>query len=161
MRCLLQKRFWQNPQSPVMACAAALQGGWAQRGFLRTAVVVVGIDAPEGVVPVVVRQFEPFLSYPNGVCSFCIPASFDLYTIPLRVRAMIVSSSPQGKFVACFKLLRTAFFPTRVIWHRVLIPIQSNIQTAEFAPVVSKNSTPFHPIHACYLNLRSWQTTLS
>lgn len=37
-----------------MACAAALQGGWAQRGFLRTAVVVVGMDAPDVVIVVAV-----------------------------------------------------------------------------------------------------------
>ncbi len=37
-----------------MAWAGALQGGRAQRGFLRTAVVVVGVDAPEGLVSVVV-----------------------------------------------------------------------------------------------------------
>lgn len=37
-----------------MACAAALQGGCAQRGFLRTAVVGVGVDVPDVVVPTVV-----------------------------------------------------------------------------------------------------------
>jgi len=52
---LLQKRCWQKPQSPVMACAAALQGGWAQRGFRRAlAEVGVGVDLPEVVVMVVV-----------------------------------------------------------------------------------------------------------
>lgn len=34
-----------------MACAAALQGGWAQRGFLRT--VEVGVDVPDAAVVVV------------------------------------------------------------------------------------------------------------
>lgn len=34
-----------------MGCAGALQGGWAQRGFLRT--VVVGVDVPDGAVVVV------------------------------------------------------------------------------------------------------------
>ena len=41
-----------------MGCAAALQGGWAQRGFLRAA--VVGVDVPDvgavGVVGVLVPK---------------------------------------------------------------------------------------------------------
>lgn len=40
-----------------MDCAAALQGGWAQRGFLRAA--VVGVDVPDVAVGVAVGVSVP------------------------------------------------------------------------------------------------------
>ena len=63
MRCLPQKTFWQKPQSPMMGCAAALQGGCAQRGLLDfrfagvegvVAASGVGVTVPDVVVVVVV-----------------------------------------------------------------------------------------------------------
>jgi hypothetical protein len=50
IRCLPQKRFWQNPQSPTIGCASALHPSFVQRGLFDLRLVPVGVLVPDVVV---------------------------------------------------------------------------------------------------------------